>query len=171
MPPSNTLKGCIEKNIFCWTPEVKVALHQIKKALYTLPTLANRIHGKMLQMHLSASNKAISSMLVVEWQGKKLPIYFVSRALQGLELNYPINEKLVLALVYTTWQLRRYFQAHQIEVLNSCPIKKVLLKLETSGRLAKWDIDLGEHDVSYHPQTSIKVKALANFLLKIPGKL
>lgn len=93
------------------------------------------------------------------------------RALQGPEINYPIIEKLVLALIYAALRLRQYFQAHQIEVLTSCPIKQVLLKPGTSERLAKWAIELGEHDISYHPRVSIKGQALADFLLEISGEL
>nr|KAJ0197761.1 hypothetical protein LSAT_V11C700369960 [Lactuca sativa] len=49
------------------------------------------------------------------------------------------------------------------------PIKQILLKPETSGRLAKWEIELAEHDISYHPRTSINGQALADFFLEIPG--
>ncbi|XP_023745788.1 uncharacterized protein LOC111893943 [Lactuca sativa] len=45
---------------------------------------------------------------------------------------------------------------------------KILLKPGTSGRLAKWAIELGEHDINYRPRTSIKGQALADFLLEIP---
>lgn len=95
-------------------------------------------------------------------------MYFVSRGLQGPELNYPALEKLVLALIYVARRLRRYFQAHQIKVLTNCPIKQILLKPETSGRLAKWTIELDEHDINYRLRRSIKGKALAHFLLEIP---
>nr|KAJ0221400.1 hypothetical protein LSAT_V11C200050910 [Lactuca sativa] len=81
---------------------------------------------------------------------------FHQLAFQGLELNYPALEKLVLALIYAARRLRRYFQAHQIEVLTNCPIKQILLNPETSGLLAKWAIEFGEHDISYRPRTSIK---------------
>ncbi|KAL7597648.1 hypothetical protein Lser_V15G26757 [Lactuca serriola] len=39
-----------------------------------------------------------------------------------------------------------------------------------SGRLAKWEIELGEHDINYCPRTSIKGKSLADFLLEIPDE-
>lgn len=78
----HTLKGCIEKSYFWWTPEAEAALQKIKKALHTLPTLANPIPGEMLQVYLSASKDAILSVLVVERQGQQLSIYFVSRSLQ-----------------------------------------------------------------------------------------
>ncbi|XP_023748530.1 uncharacterized protein LOC111896779 [Lactuca sativa] len=53
---------------------------------------------------------------------------------------------------------------------NKLPIKQILLKPETSGWLEKWAIELGEHDKSYRPRTSIKGQALANFLLEIPDE-
>lgn len=55
-------------------------------------------------------------------------------------------------------------------MLTNFPIKQILLKSETSGRLAKWAIELGEHDISYRPCTDINGKTLVDFLLEIPGK-
>lgn len=113
LPLLHTLKGSSEKNNFQWTIAAKVALHQIKKALHELPMLASTILGKALKIYLSALKVAISSVLVVEREGRQAPVYFVSRSLQGPEINYPILEKLVLALIYASRRLRRYFQAHQ----------------------------------------------------------
>lgn len=167
MPLFQTLKGCIEKSNFHWTPVAKATLQHLKEDMHKLPTLACPIRGKTLQVYLVASNKAISSVLVLEREGRQLSVYFVSRALQGPKINYPVLEKLVLALVYAARCLRRYFQEHQVEVLTSYLIKQVLLKPEMIGHLAKWAIKLGEHNISYHPCTSIKCQALPNFLLEI----
>lgn len=62
--------------------------------------LASSIPGETLQMYLSASAETISLVLVVERERRQAPVYFVSQALQGPELNYPTHEKLVLALIY-----------------------------------------------------------------------
>ncbi|XP_023739861.1 uncharacterized protein LOC111887961 [Lactuca sativa] len=167
MPLFHTLKGCIEKRNFQLTNEAEKALQRIKEELHELPTLDIPIPGETLQVYLSTSGEAISSILTVEMEGEQKPIYFVSRALQGPELNYPTLERLVLVLIYAVRRLRRYFQAHQIKVLTIYPIKQILLKLETSGRLAKWAIELGEHDINYLPRTSIKGQALADFFLEI----
>ncbi|XP_056850784.1 uncharacterized protein LOC130500096 [Raphanus sativus] len=56
------------------------------------------------------------------------------------------------------------YYAHQIVVVTSFPIKAVLHKPEVSGRLAKWAIELGEHDVIFWPATAIKSQVLANFV-------
>ncbi|GJW23541.1 reverse transcriptase domain-containing protein [Tanacetum coccineum] len=42
--------------------------------------------------------------------------------------------------------------------------KQVLLKPENSGRLAKWAIKLGEHEIIYKPRSAIKGQILADFL-------
>lgn len=92
-----------------------------------------------LHIYLTASSKAISLVLIVDRDKKQLRIHFVSRELQGPELNYQILEKLVLTLIYASKRLRRYFQPHKIEVLTNYPTKQFLLRLEKSGRLEKWE--------------------------------
>lgn len=47
----------------------------------------------------------------------------------------------------------------------------MLLKLDTSRRLAKWAIELGEHDINYRPRASIKGQTLADFLIEIPNEI
>ena len=75
-------------------------------------------------------------------------------------------EKLILALVNTARKLRPYFQSHTIEVPTEYPMKQVLHKPETSGRLMKWAIELSEFDIRYKPKTAIKGQVLADFVMK-----
>nr|GEY92026.1 reverse transcriptase domain-containing protein [Tanacetum cinerariifolium] len=79
-----------------------------------------------LIMYLSATHGAISAVLMTEWGTAQTTIYFISRALQGSELNYSPMEKLVLSLVFTAKRLRRYFQAHPIMVITDQPIKQAM---------------------------------------------
>ena len=75
-------------------------------------------------------------------------------------------EKLILALVTATRKLRPYFQAHTIEVPTEYPMKQVLHKPETSGRLMKWVIELSEFDIRYKSKTAIKGQVLADFVME-----
>ena len=75
-------------------------------------------------------------------------------------------EKLILALVTTARKLRPYFQAHTIEIPTKYPMKQVLHKPETSGRLMKWAIELSEFDIRYIPKTTIKGQILADFVME-----
>ncbi|KAI3795496.1 hypothetical protein L1987_38151 [Smallanthus sonchifolius] len=56
-------------------------------------------------------------------------------------------EKLALSLVHTARRLRRYFQANPIKVITDQPIRTILERPETSGRLAKWAIEVVEHKI------------------------
>ena len=75
-------------------------------------------------------------------------------------------EKLILALVTAAWKLRPYLQAHTIEVPTEYPMKQVLHKPETSGRLMKWAIELSEFDIIYKPKITIKGQVLADFVME-----
>ena len=74
-------------------------------------------------------------------------------------------EKLIMALVTVARKLRHYFQAHTIEVPTEYPMKQVLHKPETSGRLMKWALELSEFDIRYKPKTAIKEQVLADFVM------
>ena len=75
-------------------------------------------------------------------------------------------EKLILALVTTSRKLLPYFQAHIIEVPTEYPMKQILHKPETSGRLIKWAIELSKFDISYKPRTAVKGQILADFIME-----
>lgn len=121
-------------------------------------------------MYLAAADQTISSVLLREENGVQLPVNYVSKALQGHELNYPMIGKLAFALVHTSRRLRPYFQAHPINVLTNHLLKEVLHKPETSGRMTKWTIELGQYDITYTPRTAIKGQVLADFIDHAVGK-
>ncbi|GJX80161.1 reverse transcriptase domain-containing protein [Tanacetum coccineum] len=73
-----------------------------------------------------------------------VPIYFVSRVLQGAELNYPTLEKLILALALT--------------------------KPKKSGRIAKWAIELGEHDIVFRAKGDSNKETPKDILIEAPLK-
>ena len=80
-------------------------------------------------------------------------------------------EKLILALTAAR-KLHPYFQAHTIEVPTEYPMKQVLHKPETLGRLMKWALELSEFDIRYKPKRAIKGQVLADFVMKFtPAEL
>ncbi|GJZ13066.1 reverse transcriptase domain-containing protein [Tanacetum coccineum] len=61
------------------------------------------------------------------------------------------------------------FQAHPITVLTDKPFKQILAKPEKLGRIAKWAIELVEHDIEFKGRNSVKGKILADFLVETPS--
>lgn len=94
----------------------------------------------------------MSSILIKEEEGKQNPMYYVSRALTGVERNYQRVEKVAFVIVSTSRKLWLYFQAHAITILIDLPLKSAVQQLNTSGRLIKWSIELGEFDIEYKPK-------------------
>ncbi|XP_071739294.1 uncharacterized protein [Rutidosis leptorrhynchoides] len=129
----------------------------MKALIRTFPTLTARVPGETLTIYLAAGTEAISSMLIAELGGTQMPVYFVSKVLQHGKVNYRPIEKLIFALVHTARRLRRYFQAHPMLVLS---------KPEDSGRLAKWAIELGEHEIHCAPRTVVKGQIMADFMVE-----
>ncbi|XP_022031135.1 uncharacterized protein K02A2.6-like [Helianthus annuus] len=47
-------------------------------------------------------------------------------------------------------------------------VQNMLEKPENSGRLAKWAVELGEHNITYVPRKAIKAQVLADFIIEVP---
>nr|GEX22859.1 reverse transcriptase domain-containing protein [Tanacetum cinerariifolium] len=140
----------------------------MKQSIAELPMLTAPKEKKELIMYLAAAKEAIRAVLMTERDGKQVPVYFVSSALQGIEINSTPMEKLILALVSVSKWLKRYFQAHTIVVITDQPIKQLLSNPEVTGRLLKWRFELGEHDIQYRPRTLVKGQILADFIVECP---
>nr|GEW86969.1 hypothetical protein [Tanacetum cinerariifolium]GEW87799.1 hypothetical protein [Tanacetum cinerariifolium] len=117
------LRKCTKKSDFQWIAEVETVFKQIKKLIAELPMLTAPKEKKELIMYLVAAKEAISTVLMTKMDGKQMPIYFISRALQGPKVNYTPIEKLILDLI------------------RSNP--------KVAGRLLKWRFELEEHDNHY----------------------
>nr|GEX39927.1 putative reverse transcriptase domain, ribonuclease H-like domain protein [Tanacetum cinerariifolium] len=164
LPFMKTLKSYTSRKMVQWTTEANEAFRRMKECLKSLPTMVIPTKGETLIVYLAASERNVSAVLMAERGKKQAPVYFVSQTLHGAEQKYPELEKLILALVYAARKLQRYFQAHPVQVPSDMPIKQVLAKQEKSGRVAKWVIKLGEHEIEFTSRNSIKGRILADFL-------
>ena len=108
--------------------------------------------------------EGVSAVLIREENKVQKPVYYVSRALQGVEARYSVVKRYVLTLVHAVRKLRSYFQSHPIVVVTDQPLKQILSKPDVSGRMVKWVVELSEYDLGYQPRTAIKAQALADFI-------
>ncbi|GJZ13739.1 reverse transcriptase domain-containing protein [Tanacetum coccineum] len=150
------------------TEEAEAAFRQMKEHIAKLHMLTAPEEQEKLIIYLAASKEAVSAVLMTKREARQMPIYFVSRALRGPEVNYTSMEKLVLALVHASKRLKRYFQAHPIIVVTDQPIKNILSNPEVAGRMQKWSIQLGEFGIHYRPRVSVKGQVLADFIVERP---
>ncbi|GJU40674.1 reverse transcriptase domain-containing protein [Tanacetum coccineum] len=92
LPFFKTLEKCTKKSDFQWTAEAEMAFKQMKIFIAELPVLTAPKEKEELIIYLAAAKEAISAILMTKRDGKQMPIYFVSRALQGPELINVIDE-------------------------------------------------------------------------------
>ncbi|GJX93386.1 reverse transcriptase domain-containing protein [Tanacetum coccineum] len=142
LPFFKNLKKCKKKSDLHWTAKAEEAFKQMKQLIAKLPMLTAPIEKEELIGYLATAKETVSAVLMTEREAKQMPIYFVSRALRGPELNYTSMEKLVMALI--------------------------LSRPKVAGRLQKWSIELGEYAIHYRPRVSVKGQILADFIVERP---
>ncbi|XP_031127529.1 uncharacterized protein LOC116029621 [Ipomoea triloba] len=171
----------------------------LKAYLSSSPVLSKPEKDEALFIYLAVSDRAVSSVLVrEETKGVQKPIYYVSKALQRLELRYTKFEKTAFALWVTAWKLAAYFQAHPVVVLTDQPLGTILRNPTSSGRLIKWAMMLTQSSgrlikwammltqfaieykprpmmltqfaIEYKPRPAIKAQALADFIVECTAR-
>src|SRR5215471_14034793 len=131
------------------------------------PLLSKPTEGEVLYLYLATSPEAVSSVLVREDSNRvQKPVYYTSRVLHDAETRYSRTEKMIYSLVLSTQRLRPYFQVHSMVMLTDQPLRAILQRPDTSGRIAKWAIKLSEFDLQYRSRPSMKAQVLADFVVE-----
>ena len=95
-------------------------------------------------------------VLVVERSKEQISVYYISHALAGAEINYPLIEKFTYMLVMASRKLRPYFEGCKVIILTHQPLNNILQWLDASGRLLKWAVELSQYDLIFEVRRAIK---------------
>ncbi|GJV96071.1 reverse transcriptase domain-containing protein [Tanacetum coccineum] len=166
----NTLKNITKKNKheYRWTPEAEEVFQQMKRLIISLPSLTPPFPKETLYAYLAVAKEAVSAVLLTDRNERQCPVQYMSRMLNDAEKNYSPLEKLALSLVNLKRRLRRYFEAHPVEVITDQPIKNILSRAEALGKLSKYAMEIGTYKISFIPMNAIKGQVLVDFLLDAP---
>jgi hypothetical protein len=94
---------------FYWDDAAQCSFDALKHALTTAPLLRPPNYNKDFLLYLAAAESTIGMVLVQEDDlFSEYVIYYLSRGLVGLELNYSHIEKLALAAVHVVQRFRHY---------------------------------------------------------------
>ena len=136
------------------------------------PILSNPQPDEQLYMYIAIFDCAVSVVVLFRHEGDKeqRPIYYVSKAMVNIETWYSKVEQMTLDLKSVAQKLRPYFQAHQVTVLMNQPLRSILHKLNLSGRMLRWAIELSKYGINYQPRLAIKEHVMADFIAEVPQK-
>jgi ribonuclease HI len=154
---------------FQWSEAQKQAFQELKDYLSNMTKLCPPEPKSQLLLYLSASNSAVSVVLVQEKEEegklKQIPVYFASDALSGSKLFYSELEKIAYAIVMAARKLRHHFKGHRIRVITNQLLNDLFAKKEAYTRIIKWGAELSEYTVDFERRSAIKSQLLADFVI------
>jgi hypothetical protein len=123
----------------------KQAFQELKDYLSNMTKLCPPEPISPLLIYVSASNSAVSAVLVQEKEEegklKQVPVYFASEALSGSKLFYSELKKIAYAVIMAARKLRHYFEGHGIRVITNQPLNDLFANKEASTRIIKWALN------------------------------
>jgi len=126
---------------FVWGEQQQRAMHQLKQAITTAPTLIIPDLAQPFIVHCDASGFAVSGVLSQRRNGIEHPVAFLSRKMNAAERNYDVREQELLALVTCCREWRHYLEAAPDTTINTdhASLQHLLTQKEfTNRRQARW---------------------------------
>jgi ribonuclease HI len=155
---------------FVWTSKVDQVLAQLKDFMSKPLVLTAPRKNEQLLLYLAMTTHVVSTAIIFERQEDshaylvQRPVYFVSEVLSESKACYQPVQKLLYAVLITSWKLRHYFQEYSITVITDYPLCDILLNQDAIGRISKWAVELGALNIDFKPRTAIKSQALVDFM-------
>jgi hypothetical protein len=155
---------------FLWDEAAQRSFDALKHALITAPLLRPPNYNKDFLLYLAAAESTIGMVLVQEDDSlSEYVIYYLSRGLVGLELNYTHLEKLALAAVHAVQRFRHYVLFRKttvVAVVN--PFQYMLTRRVIGGKISRWMVILQEFDLDFVAAKSKKSLVFAELISELP---
>ena len=135
---------------FVWTAATQHAFDALKQAFMSAPVLVHPDPAKPFQVETDASDFALGAILSqLDDDGTLHPVAYYSRKFSASEINYPVYDKELAAIISAFAEWRPYLAGaqHRIQVVTD---HKNLLYFASSRTLnrrqARWSIFLADYD-------------------------
>ncbi|CAM8997996.1 unnamed protein product [Rhodiola kirilowii] len=154
LPPPKNQKGI---RSFLATPECLEAFDKLKKNLVSAPIVQPPNWDLPFELMCDASDYAIGAVLGQRIEKKLHVIYYVSKVLDGAQINYTTTEKELLAVVYAFEKFRPYLVATKtIVYTDHAAIKYLMAKKDAKPRLIRWVLLLQEFDIEIRDKKGVE---------------
>ncbi|KAM2206436.1 hypothetical protein ACFX1S_025819 [Malus domestica] len=128
MKAFSTLLKLKDSDKFEWTDEHQAVFTQIKVSLTTPHVLIPPRRGKPLKLYISAAEESIGCLIAQDNDsGREQAIFYLSRNLNQLKINYFAIEKLCLAVFFAASKLRHYMLPSVTQVIAQTNVIRYML--------------------------------------------
>lgn len=143
------LTALLKKSVkFIWTDEQQRSFDMLKRALTSAPTLIIPDLNRSFVIHSDASGFAIGAVLQQDHGHGLQPVAFTSRKMKPAEINYPVHEKELLAVIHAVKYWKMYIAGKPVKVFTDHHSLQYFKTQTTfSGRQARWLETILELDV------------------------
>ncbi|XP_027158344.1 uncharacterized protein LOC113759962 [Coffea eugenioides] len=139
----------LQKDVsFDFTEECEMAFEKLKELLTSLPVIQPPDWSLPFEIMCDASDYAVGVVLGQRVGRAAHAIYYASKALNGVQLNYSIIEKELLAVVFVLEKFRPYLLGVRVTVFSDHAVLRYLMtKKDAKPRLIRWILLLQEFNL------------------------
>jgi len=134
-----------------WTQECEESFQELKKRLTTAPVLTLPSRTKGLVVYSDVSKKELGCVLM---QHGKV-ITYASRQLKAHEINYPVHDLELAAVIFALRVWRHYLYGSRVQIFtNHKSLRYLMTQKELNMRQRRWVEFIKDYDcvIDYHPE-------------------
>ena len=152
------LCGLLAKNApFVWSEGYETSFNRLKSELASPPVMQPPNWSIPFKLICDASDYTIGVVLGQHRDKKACVIHYVSQTLNDALMNYTINEKELLAIVFALDKFKSYIIGSLIVVCTDhSTLKYLMVKQDTKPRLIRWILLLQQFDLTMKDKNGVK---------------
>jgi len=137
---ASPLFGLLGKDVeFIWSDNCQESLDTLKSKLVTAPILRGPNWALPFHINIDALNKAMGVALGKVDEELPYAIYFVSKNLSKVELNYTVTEKELLVVIHSLNKFRHYITGYQTFIhTDHAAIRYLMNKPNVNAHIIRW---------------------------------
>lgn len=121
-----------------WIEDCETAFTKIKGLVCTTPFLRGPDWALPFHIHIDSSQKIVGAILGQRVDKIPYAIYYVSKNLIPVELNYTVTEKEFMDVIYVFNMFRHYITGYSTVVHTNTAIRYLMNKPITPGCITRW---------------------------------
>ena len=137
---ASPLYSLLKKRIsFEWDEDKENSFQKLKEALTSAPVLKIPDMSQPFIVRTDASDLGIGAVLMQQEGDDYRPVCYESRKLATNELNYPVHEKELLAIIYSLIKWRHYLEGNEFTVItDNNALTTIQTRKVLSRRQMRW---------------------------------